>query len=59
MSESTAAKNKAIVVEAFKTLFNKRGSGTALVAEFTFSMALISHQVAGVFSILLRASRQR
>jgi len=29
MSESTAAKNKAIVLEAFETLFNKRDYGAA------------------------------
>ena len=36
MSKSTAAKNKAIVLEAFETLFNKRdyaGGGKVLVTE--------------------------
>jgi hypothetical protein len=61
MSQTKQEKNKALVLEAFDTLFNKRDYVAAerYWSLTTFNTALISRLAARVFSTLSRASRQR
>jgi hypothetical protein len=60
MSEKIEPRNKALVLEAFDTLFNKRDYVAAeRYCLTTFNTALISHLVGKVCSISSRAFRQR
>ena len=61
VSEKIESKNKALVLEAFDTLFNKRDYAAAerFWSPTIFSTALISHLAATVSSILSGASHQR
>ena len=61
MSESTAAKNKAIVLEAFETLFNKRDYAAAerFWSRITFSTARILLRVARACSTQRKARRRQ
>jgi hypothetical protein len=60
-SETIESKNKALVLEAFDTLFNKRDYETAqrFWSPGYISTALISNLAAKVCSISSKASRQR
>jgi len=61
MSQTQRETNKALVLEAFDTLFNKRAYAAAerYCLPTTSNTALISDRVAKVCSISSRASRQR
>jgi hypothetical protein len=61
MSETIESKNKALVLEAFDTLFNKRDyTGPSATGRLpTFSTAPISRLAVKACSILSRASQQR
>jgi hypothetical protein len=61
MPKTTPEQNKALVLEAFDTLFNKRDYAAAerFWSPDYISTALISHLIVRVCSISSRASRQR
>ena len=61
MSRTKQEKNKALVLEAFDTLFDKRDYVAANVIGplTTFNIALISRPVVGVCSISSKAFRRR
>jgi hypothetical protein len=59
MSQTKQEKNKALVLEAFDTLFHKRDYVAAERYWSTFNTARISHRAATVCSISSRVSRQR
>ena len=58
MSRTKQGKNKALVLEAFDTLFNKRDYvvANAIGLLTTFNIALMSRPVVGVCSISSRPS---